>query len=527
VPRVTRVATRGTGRFSRKQYRPLGPGGRADERVEQATQVSPVQRWPVYSLPVIAAALLALHSTATATVEDLPRPLLIVLAVALLMQILLSAILRSRHAGAYATLCLGLFLLDWPIAGAVLAAVPLCFALAAWIMRRARSRLPWPRVTEFLNIFGLVTLGLAVTSSWSGGSLVPLSRTGVTSSVAGTGPDIYVILLDGHPRGDTMEADFDLDSSQFLGPLQELGFEVVHDARANYNFTALTLASLFNMAQVRSITSLDARASPPAQFRQLARAINTGSVLDEFRKLGYEIVTVPSPAGVTSLHTADRMTDDGSITQFEFEILESGLNPKILPDVQRSLVMGSMRARVQHSLEATVALAEERGGRPKFVFTHVMSPHAPLLFTDEGAPIDGWPCYPDCSVFDFGWRYGDEGIQALAGQIRYLDVRVVETVKGILAASEEPPVIVLLSDHGGRHHPDDHAEMLRSLLVISTPGKAGIFREDASLVTVFPRLLNAYFNAGLELSSEESYYIDLSDLLVKGPLDFEPIDPQP
>ena len=484
-----------------------------------------MQRWPVFSFLLIVAALLALHSGATATVESLPRPLLIVLTITLLLQVVLSAIFRSRHAGAYATLCLGLFLLDWPLAETVLAAIPVSVALAAWIVRRTRSTFPWPRATEFLNILALVTFALVVASSWSGGSLAPMPGSTVATSAARTGPDIYVILLDGHPRGDTMEADFGLGSGEFIGPLEQLGLDEVDEAHSNYNFTALTLASLFNMAQVRAIPDLDRKASPPAQWRQLARAINTGTVLDELRGRGYEIVTVPSPAEVTSLHAADRVIDDGSITQFEFEILESGLNPKILPDVQRSLVMGSMRARVRHSLEATVALAEERGGRPKLVFTHVMSPHAPLLFTEDGAPVDGWPCYPDCSVFDFGWRYGDEAVQALGGQIRYLDARVLETVRGILAASAAPPVIVLFSDHGGRHHPGDHAEMLRSLLVTYTPGKTAIFPDHASLVTLFPRLLNAYFDARLELSSEESYYVDLSSLVVGGPLSFGPIDP--
>ena len=132
---MARVASRWTGHLT--QERPLERGARAED--VEATRVSLIQRWPIYSSPIVVAALLALYSGATATAESLPRPLLIALVAAVVIQLALSALFRSRHMGAYATLCLGLFVLDWPIIGAILAAVPLTVALSARIVRRARS----------------------------------------------------------------------------------------------------------------------------------------------------------------------------------------------------------------------------------------------------------------------------------------------------------------------------------------------------------------------------------------------------
>ena len=319
-----------------------------------------------------------------------------------------------------------------------------------------------------------------------------------------------------------MIEDFGLDVGPFLGKLEGLGFHVSDKAHSNYNFTILTLASMFNISQISAIDGLDAGQTPAAQFRALARALNAGSAFEHLRDLGYEIVTVPSPAGVVTLYSADRVIGGGSITQFEFDTLLSGITPLVLPDVQRTLVMGSLRGGILDNLERTVGLAQERTGRPKLVFTHVMSPHTPVLFTGDGAPIDGWPCYPRCSPFDTGWRYGDEAIGPIAGQIEYLDSLVVETVERILAASPEPPIIILFSDHGARHDPDDHDEMLKSLMAAFTPGMTGVFPDDASNVNLFPRLLNAYFGTDLPLSSEESYMIPLSRLIAEGPLNFEP-----
>ena len=481
------------------------------------------RQWPFYPVPFVATGMLAIFSEATATVESLPRPLMVALATTTVLLLALSAVFRSRHVGAYATLCIALTILDWPIVGVLMAAIPASAALASWIFRRARSGIPWPRVTEFFNTAGLVLLALSIGTTWSSGALASATPTGPGALTHGArmGPDIYVILLDGHPRGDTMNEDFGLDSGTFLGELERLGFEVADQSHSNYNFTSLTLASMFNMVQVQSIDGLDARQPPATQSRALARAINHGSVFEQLRGVGYEIVTVPSPAGIVTLRSADRIVDDGAITQFEFEALQVGITPLLLPDLQRRLVMGSLRSRVLASLEQTVDLAQERTGRPKLVFTHVMSPHAPVLFSADGTPVDGWPCYPKCSAFDFGWRYGDEALAPIAGQIQYVDTKVIETVEQILQASPEPPIIILFSDHGSRHRVDDREEMLRSLLVSFTPGKTGVFPEDATPVNLFPRLLNEYFGTGVPLSSEESYTTDLSELQTKGPLNLE------
>ena len=492
------------------------PSVRAHSNFHRARQ------WPFYPVPFVAAAMLAIFSEATATVESLPRPVMVALATTTVLLLALSAVFRSRHVGAYATLCIALTILDWPIVGVLMAALPASVALASWIFRRARSGIPWPRVTEFFNTAGLVLFALSIGTTWSSGALASAAPTGPGAPTDGarTGPDIYLILLDGHPRGDTMVEDFGLDRT-FLGGLERLGLQVADRAHSNYNFTSLTLASMFNMVQVQSIDGLDARQPQATQSRALARAINHASVFEQLRGLGYEIVTVPSPAGIVTLQSADRIVDDGAITQFEFEALQVGVTPLLLPDVQRSLVMGSLRARVLAGLEQTVELARERTGRPKFVFTHVMSPHAPVLFSADGTPVDGWPCYPKCSAFDFGWRYGNEALAPIAGQIQYLDTKVIGTVEQILQASPEPPIIILFSDHGSRHRVDDREEMLRSLLVSFTPGQTGVFPENATPVNLFPRLLNEYFGTGLPLSSEESYTTNLSELQTKGPLNLE------
>ena len=62
--------------------------------------------------------------------------------------------------------------------------------------------------------------------------------------------------------------------------------------------------------------------------------------------------------------------------------------------------------------------------------------------------------------------------------------------------------------------------MLRSLLLTYTPGRVGLFPEDASAVNLFAYLLNGYFAANIRMASEEAYFVDVSELQSKGPLRF-------
>jgi hypothetical protein len=115
----------------------------------------------------------------------------------------------------------------------------------------------------------------------------------------------------------------------------------------------------------------------------------------------------------------------------------------------------------------------------------------------------------------------------VAGQISHLNDRVLETVQRMIAVSPRRAVIVIFSDHGSRHDLADRDEMLRNLFVSYTPDHPGLFPDDATPVNLIPRILNAYVDAGLALSSEESYEIDLAAIGTTGyfPLVPWPINP--
>ena len=473
---------------------------------------SRIARFPIYPVLVTAAIVLTLFNESLSPVESLPRPVLVALLAALGIQFVLTILLRDRHRGAFVALFVILVLTGWRHIALIVLAVPIAMIVAGLIMRRVVPLLPWSRATEFLNVVGVLLAVFAGYTTWASGAFVPVAAGREGEALGGSGPDVYLILLDGYPRADTLLTDFQYDNSPFLDGMEALGFDVAEQAHSNYPYTLLTLVSMLHMQQVPSIEALDEwPGRPQDQARLVMRTMNQSPALKAFRGLGYEVVAIPSPWSTATLFAADRVLDDGTITDLEITLISQGVIPDLLADFQRTLVTDSLRTRVLASLGRTVDLARERGGPPKLVLTHLLSPHAPILFGPDGSHRRGWDCLPHCSPFESGWRYGDQTREPTIGQIEYLNGRVLAMARELVETSEEPPVIIIFSDHGHRHDLDDRDEMFRSLLLSYTPGYPGLMPNDSSPVNILTRVLNAYGGKSVALASEERYWVNPVD----------------
>jgi hypothetical protein len=478
----------------------------------------------VYPPAFAAAVLINQFTSSSAPVEALVRPLAVVVLGCLAVQAIVTLVLGSAdRAGYVCAVAVGLIL---GITGLTLLLVAglAVFVVLAIRDRRAPDRLPWRQATGFLNVVGIVVLGLAIAAAIGAGAFVPAtadSRPAARGSAVPGSPDIYLILLDGYPRADTLAKTFGYDNGPFLRSMESMGFDVATNSHSNYDMTVLTLASMLNAAQMPTLVP-----SPPAeifeQFRVATRLINRASAVDGLRQAGYEIVTVPSEYQEAALFTADRVLESGNLTSFETNFLSSGNMPQLFGALERSLVPEEHRARIANEFDTLERLAAERSAVPKFVFAHILAPHMPITFTSDGGPAEPLPCFPNaCSLFDLGDRYGDALLPAERDQIEYLNTAVEKVVRTIQARSATPPVIVIFSDHGVRNHEADQAETLRSIFLAATPGHTDVFPDDVTPVNVLPRLLEAYTAIRLPLATEESYWVDIRQVLESGPLNLQ------
>ena len=390
------------------------------------------------------------------------------------------------------------------------------------------SPINWAELTGLLNVIALILVVLGMASALSSGALgtTGLFPTTHTTTPRNDLPDVYLLMLDGYPRADTLARDFDFDDTPFLDDMRGLGFEVADRSHSNYNLTVLTLASMMNARHIDDLLA-DPPADAPGQYRALSHLINDGMAIETARALGYEIVTIPSPFSVVTMYDADRVIDSGQVTELELDILQEGVLPRILPGVQRDWLLGQHRSRVTRTFGAMAGLAAERDSPARLIFGHVMAPHPPSAFAADGSPEDGWGCFPEtCTMWDGGQSADPDDVRRLmAGQVAFVNQRVLETVSAIIKDNQRPSVIVVFSDHGYRFDFGDHQEALHDLIISYTPGHRGLFPADATPMNILPRILNSYADADLPMASEESYWIPSWLTRTQGLFPLEPTDP--
>lgn len=329
------------------------------------------------------------------------------------------------------------------------------------------------------------------------------------------GPNIYVLLLDGYPRADSLKETFGIDNEPFLDQIAALEFIVSEDARTNYNKTWLTLASALNGVYIEDLVGdqplpTEAR----IELRWLHKLINEASILGFLRDRGYAIRTIPPPYTSAALTMADEYLEMGRLTEFEVKLIGASPWALIFRDEVAGFLFDAQREQAIDGLEATARLAESPSAAPQFVLSHIHSPHPPFVLTPspraEHAPVAS--CFPLTCTF---WEARIERLMigfgeyrtGLRNQIEGLNEIVMDTVRRITAA-DPGGVVILMSDHGTRYSLEDLPEHYRSFLATRTPGFPGLFPHDESPVNILRRVMSAYFDADIEPLPYRAWALD-------------------
>jgi hypothetical protein len=308
----------------------------------------------------------------------------------------------------------------------------------------------------------------------------PLPRSGKIDR-----PDIYYIVLDNYSRADVMKQAFGMDNSAFGRELEKLGFYVARESRANYLGTHVSLPSSMNFDYLQTL-------GREAGFQRLRPEETIGmyqrcKAVELLRKAGYKFMFFPSGYGYEWIDraNADQVVRRNTINANEFE--------RVLLDCSmlRVLNAGSrtMRQEALYSLEKLGEMPSEPG--PKFVFAHVTITHPPFFFdADGGMPGD---------IFDQVHIDKARHLKLYLGSVQYLNKRIIEVAKRLLADSKNPPVIIIQSDHGSGGGPDykqspESQSRILNAYYLPGAGKATLYPNITpvnSLRVVFNQCLHA------------------------------------
>lgn len=296
--------------------------------------------------------------------------------------------------------------------------------------------------------------------------ILPLiSRSLDTKYVASksvAGPPIYMILLDGYPRADTLAAH-GFDISRFLTDLSLRGFDIYPNATSHHVTTFRTITHMLTGEP------MDGEGWGEVDERRATR---------NSWQLPVGFVSVAPPFGPVTLPN-DRTLNPGGFTIFEAELLSES----IFGAVSGDYVMDGMRSQLQRSLRLIAETDERR------VFAHLLAPHMPFLYSKHG-PAPPPPCWPGCHILDNSYSVR-ELISKTGDYVIWLNPHLTNTIDHII--NEQPDAeIVLFSDHGGRFTAStltDDDEWHRVFLAARTPSRRQLFLDTPHPSALFAKLL--------------------------------------
>jgi hypothetical protein len=406
-----------------------------------------------------------------------------------------------------------------------------------WLARRPRAL---TRVGTFLTITGalLVTVScvqiLAAeiharrvlrSSDLARELALPVGKSSPASTVKAGRPDIYLIVLDEYANSGVLKDVFSFDNRVFEDSLRHLGFTIPRLVRSNYVHTLLSLPSLLNFSHLTRVTEeLGARETDPTLPDYLVENNRTAAFLQE---RGYQFLFFPSQWWISTAH--NRHAD------WEFHPW-TGINlarEATRSDLRRFLVRSTMLdfvARGNHTWDAdhvrrTLAELEHVPERqePTFVFAHVLNPHGPYVFTADCQSSLGKPAGNPSSQREHPY----------VAQIQCLNRMMLQLVTTLLRRSPEPPVILLQGDHGSNLlryssaqsasavSPAQARERFGAFGAYYLPAGGGrLFADTVTVVNVFRKVLNYYFDAGIPPAPDELYMS-----LEHTPYNFVQVDP--
>ena len=406
---------------------------------------------------------------------------------------------------------------SWRLLPVLLASLP-GVALLAWGFWLGRRRPAWcAALLRPLNLFLAANLLFAASRlavlEWrrphADALFPPLVLHTAPTPPPETLPTIVHLVLDGCASDEILATRYGTGDEPLTGSLKAQGFHVVPRARSNYIQTALSLAATLN---------LDYLSIPPNLLGEydrtpLLRQIQSSRVVDVLRAAGYEIVNFPSGYDFTDeigadVRVAPRFFNELAANQWERSWIGT------LAGGGRGEAANHVR-RIETVFRELPGLCA-RSARPRYIFAHVVAPHPPFLFDEQGPRRD--PVAFD--LMDGSHRVGPGGAAQAAyraaylAQLRYIAAATEDVMRRLLATASRPLVILLHADHGPgsglwweSREASDVGERLGILCALRFPGgDYADIPDDLSPVNLFRIVFNRHLGTRYPLLPNQSYF---------------------
>jgi len=312
-------------------------------------------------------------------------------------------------------------------------------------------------------------------------------------------PDIYYIILDAFGRTETLKEVYGYDNSEFINQLEERGFKVAKQSKSNYQMTLLSLPSSLNMEYLTYLEKMMGRDSIDNVV--LCRLIQSNNVTRALKRIGYRFESMRSGYAPTDYIP---QADDNIGSPFGNIFHLAFARGTIFGPFQRYLDFLGNAARsvrtyaINHPEEFTSKPS------PKFCFIHILIPHPPFLFHEDGSA-------QSLDQITLSETYTKE---KYLDQIKYIQKHAI-TLLDALNKDPKKKVIIVQGDHGpslqpgadGNPSPAFLQERMRILNAYSFPDKDySTVYDGITPVNSFRVVFNKYFDANMPLLEDKCYF---------------------
>ena len=328
-------------------------------------------------------------------------------------------------------------------------------------------------------------------------------------------PDIYYIILDTHTSDNVLKKILNYDNNEFSDTLRENRFFVSECSQSNYSSTQLSITSSLNVDFIQNLADSN-------ELSVLYPLLMSNMVGRSLVDAGYSIYAFESGYKFTDLTQSDQFLSPVSsafdlltypgITPFESLVMQvsggkilyesrSQLSKKMQYIIDASFVQ--YRERILFTLDTLPTLAREPG--PKFVFAHILAPHDPFVFKEDGSYLIRRTPFTLTNDREYiGYDY----FAAYVSELKYLQERVLRLVEEIIATSKTPPVIIIQGDHGLPRAAGEKAQFEILNAYYFGGDEDADFYDTISPVNTFRLVFNRYFGTNYPLLPDDSYMYD-------------------
>jgi len=311
-------------------------------------------------------------------------------------------------------------------------------------------------------------------------------------------PDIYYIVLDGYANSRILKDKHEFDNGRFESSLEKRGFYIGKDSRANFMMTFLSLAATLNMDYVNHLSDDVGENSKDMSLPH--QMISDNKVTKYLKNKGYKTVNFRSGWGATNEMAASdhNYPKKYALGAFSTTFLQTTI---LLPVINR---MASKNYADNILFAFNNINKIENIVEPKFVFAHVVCPHPPYLFDENGQNIS-----TDIKLNNV-WDNKDYYLN----QVKFVNKKTIEFIDGILEKSTDA-IIILQSDHGPSFLRKDgdnpSAEFIQergkilNAILMDKKATNSLYPEISS-VNTFRVIFNNVFKDNFELLKDSTFY---------------------